>query len=453
VTGRAQPHVVMLAGNDIEVDARVRKYLRSAVEAGLEVTVVGLSRSAQREELDIEGARAIRVPVPGSSPSRVSRKVRAIRRRLPARTAAHKRTVADYLAQPAQARWRQVLPELQAYEAAVGPLLDELDADLLHPHDIFMLGVAVRAAARSQSRGHRAFVVYDSHEYLPGLAGPPARTTAAYVDHEREYLPRADRVITVSEPIADELARSYGLDRRPSLVLNAPIVAPVVAGQPSARAAADLPDDVPIVLYGGGLARARGVHTVVEALALLPEVHLVVVSRAPSHYTRELQALAAELGCADRYHEVGFVEPDQVVAYFASATVGIVPLLHSGNHDWALTNKFLEYIQAGLPIVTSDTEVQERLVDELGIGRVFVAGDAADCANAVRAVLADLDRYRAPLRDPELLRRMSWPVQADVFLGLYRELLGALPSDGASETVGDGTLDAPHPPSRPGSPQ
>ena len=48
-------------------------------------------------------------------------------------------------------------------------------------------------------------LVYDAREYLPGLPNPPARTTAAYVDHEREYLDPAGRPfpLTRGKPIAE----------------------------------------------------------------------------------------------------------------------------------------------------------------------------------------------------------------------------------------------------------
>lgn len=45
------------------------------------------------------------------------------------------------------------------------------------------------------------------------------------------------------------------------------------------------------------------------------------------------------------------------------------------NHDIAVTNKFCEYLAAGLPIVTSDTLARATLVRELGLGVVYTAGD------------------------------------------------------------------------------
>ena len=469
--------VAVLIGNDVEVDARVRKYLRTFAAAGLDVVGVGLLPPGHPgDEIEVDGVRVLRraIPAPRSAqvagqvaepadapaagpeatPVRrgtavralglVRRKVRGARakaariwRQRPVPRALERtgplgreQQLEMYLRHPQLARWEQVLPELTAYETVFGPLLDELAPDVVHPHDVFLLGVAVRYKRRAAAEGRPVRLVYDAREYLPGLPNPPARVTAAYVDHEREFLPEADRVITVSDPIADELQRTFQLPRRPALVLNAPIVDPPAEPRPSVRAAAGIGGDERILLYGGGLAEPRGVHTVVEALPAMPGVHLVVVARAPSHYTRRLVARADELGCANRYHEVGFVDPAQVVTYFESATVGITPLLHAGNHDWALTNKFCEYVVAGLPVVTSDTEVQARLVEDLAIGTVFVAGDVPGCAAAVREVLADLERYRSPLADDAVRLRFSWPAQADVLLELYRELLGPLPVDG-----------------------
>ena len=333
-----------------------------------------------------------------------------------------------YLRLPFLAPWRRVVPEIVDYDAVLGPYVDEMQPDVVHPHDVYLIGVAADAVARAALPGRSMKMVYDAREYVPGLAIPPGRVVAAYRNLEKEYIHRADRVITVSEPIARELLRADRLPRLPDLVLNAPVAdADVRLDGPDVRTACGLADDVPLLVYSGGLAAPRGVHTVVEALPMLEGVHLAAVSRQRSSYTVRLEKLAQELGVADRFHLVPFVEPDQVMHYLSSATVGVIPLLHAVNHDWALTNKFFEYMHAGLPIITSDVEVQTRLVDELGIGAAFVAGDPDDLVQVVRKVLANLDTYRARLEDPELLHRFSWQAQGEVLHGIYTDLLGPLP--------------------------
>ena len=136
-------------------------------------------------------------------------------------------------------------------------------------------------------------------------------------------------------------------------------------------------------------------------------------------------------------HYVGFADPEVVPRYLSSADIGLSPLLRAPNHDVALTNKFCEYLSAGIPIVTSDTPVQARLVEELDLGAVHAADDPPDLARAVREVLGRLPELKERIRsDEELRRRFSWEASAETLREVYDELLGELPpqawSDGAT---------------------
>jgi glycosyltransferase involved in cell wall biosynthesis len=244
--------------------------------------------------------------------------------------------------------------------------------------------------------------VYDAHEYVRGTAAVAARRVAAYADLESEFIADADRVITVSEPLAAWLRRDHGLSRLPDVVLNAPV-------------------DVPVLVYGGGVNRDRGVETIVWAVPLLPSVHLVVVARGNTVVV-DLQRLARTLGVGDRMHVVPDVDADLVPAYLASATVGVSSLLRAPNHDIAVTNKFCEYLAAGLPIVTSDTPAQ-----------------------AVRDVLRSADLLRERIAgDPGPRSRFSWAGQAEVVRAVYDELLAGLPDAAWQERALhlSGSLDA-----------
>ena len=325
------------------------------------------------------------------------------------------------------ARWRAVMPELMDAELTLGPLLDSLAPDVIHVHDVYMLGVGARAAQRAALRGRQVKLVYDAHEYVRGTAAVAARRVAAYADLESEFIADADRVITVSEPLAAWLRRDLGLSQLPDVVLNAPVDVPEQAAVTGVRELAGLGPDVPLLVYGGGVNRARGVDTIVRALPLLPSVHLVVVARGNTVVV-DLQRLAGALGVGDRMHVVPYVDADLVPAYLASATVGVSSLLRAPNHDIAVTNKFCEYLAAGLPIVTSDTPAQATLVRELGLGAVYTAGDPDSLADAVFHVLRNADLMRERIAgDPGLRSRFSWAGQAEVVRTVYDELLAGLP--------------------------
>ena len=345
----------------------------------------------------------------------------------------HRRRVLAFYRRSGLARWRRALPQTLDREYVLGPMLDRLRPDLIHVHDVFLLGVAVRAAQRAAINGKVVRVIYDAHEYLPGLAVVDPRVVAAYCDLESEFIHAADRVITVSEPLAEHLQRDHGLRRKPDVVLNAPIDPPPGAEVAGVRELLGLEPDIPLLVYVGGLNRARGVATAVEGLAGLPDAHLLVVAHE-GIITRELRARAVKLGAADRFHVLPYVEPGLVPDYIRSATLGLSPLLRSGNHDVALTNKFCEYIAAGLPIVTSDTPVQAKLVRELGIGTVHRANDVDDFVRGVEKALADHDELADRIQgDAQLRHTFSWAGQAEIVRDVYTEVLGPLPSQAWQE--------------------
>ncbi|MEU8221465.1 glycosyltransferase [Kribbella sp. NPDC048915] len=324
-------------------------------------------------------------------------------------------------------RWRRVMPEVMDQELTLGPLLDRMLIEVIHVHDVFMLGIAARAAHRAALDGRTIKIVYDAHEYIPGVPVVPPRRVAAYADLEREFIRDVDRVITVSEPLAQWLYRDHKLAAVPDVVLNAPVEPPADAEVKGLRELLRLREDVPLLVYGGGVNRARGVATIVEALPQLSEVHLAIVARANS-VTAELLARAAELGVSDRVHLAPFVDAEVVPLYLRSASIGVSPLLHAPNHDIAVTNKFCEYIAAGLPIITSDTPAQADLVTELDLGAVYPAGDVDAFAQAVWNVLSDRDRIAKRIaNDPHLQHRFSWTAQAEVLRSVYAGLIGPLP--------------------------
>lgn len=328
--------------------------------------------------------------------------------------------------------WRRLEPLLLDYELVFGPFLDTWKPDLVHAHDFRMVGIAVRYADRARDEGRPVRVVYDAHEYLPGVTASSLRWQLGNEAHESTYAPRADAIITVSEPLADLLATRHNLRRRPIVVLNAP---QVVEPEPSSalahggiRAACGLGPDQPLLVYSGSGAPQRGLHTMVEGLADLPEIHVALVISGSAANLADLGKLATRLGVAGRLHVLPYVPQNQVVAFLRSADVGVIPILHYPNHEIALITKYLEYAHAGLPIVVSDVEEMARTTKDLGNGEIFIAGDTRSYVAAVRVVLAEEKRYRGAYDRPGLLESWSWPEQAAVLVELYRRLLaGAYP--------------------------
>jgi glycosyltransferase involved in cell wall biosynthesis len=488
---RPRGRLVMLVDNKVEGDSRVQKAAHSAGEAGWDVTVLGKSPDGRPRSWPIGRATVRLVPVapvldrrrhefrrrwllapfaypPTGIADNRAAAMRAWQHDLRARRAqtgrAHRgesfaaglteRWVAlralglrggrklrrplslpgdraytwFWLAARGDRAWRRLEPGLWDYELAYADAIDALDPDLIHAHDFRMLGVGARATVRARARGRSTKLVWDAHEYVPGLQPwrDNRRWLPAHMAYEKEYAPYADAAVTVSAELADLLVARHHLAERPAIVLNAPEVGDRSGGDgpvPDLRALCGVAADDPLLVYSGVMAPKRGVGIMVEALPRLPDVHVaLVVPDVDATYVRQLVARASDFGAAGRIHVLPYVAYWQVSTFLAAADAGVIPIHHYPNHEIALITKFFEYAHARLPIVVSDVRAMSETVTRTGQGEVFVAEDIDDYVRAVRAVLADPDRYRKAYEAPGLLDSWTWPAQARVLDEVYTSL-------------------------------
>lgn len=324
--------------------------------------------------------------------------------------------------------WRRLDPHLWDFDLAFGKEIDRLRPDVIHANDFRMLGVGARAKMRARGMDRSVHLVWDAHEFLPGIRPwvSHPRWHMAQCAHEREYAPYADAVITVSDALADLLTERHHLPEQPSVVLNAPNAEPddpaTLGDVPHLRALCGIAEDVPLAVFSGTPGAHRGLDIMVEALPRIDALHVALVVRPGSAFVTGLVARSVELGVADRLHVLPYVPHDQVSRFLAAADLGVIPIHHWPNHEIALITKFFEYSHARLPIVVSDVRTMAEMTRLTGQGEVFRAEDVDDYVRAVTAVLADPRRYRRAYETPGLLEGWTWEAQAQVLLGVYDRL-------------------------------
>ena len=324
--------------------------------------------------------------------------------------------------------WRVMDPHLWDFELAYAGTTDRLKPDIIHANDYAMIGVGARAAVRARAKGRPVKLVYDAHEYVPGMTGLQHHPwwLPAQVAYEREYIGVADAVVTVSEPLADMLQQAHHLRERPAVVLNAPPVEDLSSDQmpPNIRGLCGIDAHTPLLVYSGSMTEARGVRIMVQALPVLSDAHVAfIVPSTTRPFVVELMEYAESLGVRDRVHLLPYVPPEQVVAYVREADIGVHPTHHYLNHEISLATKFFEYAHARLPIVVSDVKTMGDMVRSTGQGEVFRAEDLEDYERAVRAVLAHPEKYRAAYDHPGQLAEWTWANQAKILDSVYQRLL------------------------------
>jgi len=251
-------------------------------------------------------------------------------------------------------------------------------------------------------------------------------------------LRRATRILTVSHASADAiLRRAPWLRGRLHVAPNAAdqrFAPPADEPGARARAAAILGTDAPFFLLVGQNqpSKAHGLALRAFAAAARAGERIVLVQRQRPR--RGLDALAHELGVADRVIWRGALAFDDLLTLLQAATALVQPSLAEGFGMPAL-----EAMAAGCPVIASDIPPLCEILG--GAGLHVPAGDGAALARALRAVADDGPR-RAEMKAHGLAqaRRYSWDDTAAIVMATYREAAAMLASDGRRRA-----LPAPHP--------
>jgi len=424
------PRTLHIVLNGVTEDSRVLKCAWSLGNAGWDVTVVGATASAHSDSLGIGYATILRLPLKiviakGNTPGvlrllirgeRTEWLVMGVLRRL--------RRYRRKLFEKLKVKSEVVVPNLNRSVKIITPIAMELEPQIVHAHDYTALPIAGAVVEALRAAGKSVHLVYDAHEYVPGVSHLTVPMATLYTKLERKYAKKASAVLSVSEPMNDLLLDQLQVKARPTIVANDPLVEGQEVCSRNLREDIGIGPEVPLLVYSGAVAPQRGIQTALSALPSLPGVHLVLIANPKSKSVMDLVASAKDV--ADRFHIVPYVPNSELVSYLSTADIGLIPILHRLNHEISLITKFGEYMQAHLPILVSDVKTMAAEVRRLGNGEVFIAEDVTDFIRATSLVLADPAKYRAAYT-PEVLSERSWERQAEVLLDTYNQIAGVEP--------------------------
>jgi glycosyltransferase involved in cell wall biosynthesis len=302
--------------------------------------------------------------------------------------------------------WRRQAPDFYAFEELFGPVLDELEPDVVHAHDLPALGVASRHRRRRALGGNPPRVVFDAIEDWAGLpyySYITPRYLAAMQKYETEYIGDCDAVITVGQTLSDALVARHPSLPAPLVVMSCPRAGDREKAKTDLRTALGIGADVPLMLYSGGINAARGLDIALEALPLLPGWYFGVVALPyPHRMEPEMRAKAEALGVGDRVLFAPPVPGKQIVDYLSGADVGIIPASNEfANLRAGMPNKLFEYLNAGLSVVSSDLPELSRFLERFDVGTSFAYPSTKGFADAV------LEAYRRHPHGIDAVRRVA----------------------------------------------
>src|SRR3954447_16133531 len=398
--------IAMYNLNDTRRDPRVRRIGLSLVNAGHRVIVFEMQGANASERDLIDGIEIHRVPVParyeavdmaefrnvcGSAFDVIARcdphvaggragwygsgadRLAAIRDHLRRKFGRAQPVSSSGLGEIAAIR-SIMLVNLAIYKAAA-----KVKPSIVHCNDLDTLLIGYMFKCKS-----RIPLIFDAHEIYPEQLSEEMRSDTWYHFYtrlEEILIHAADGRMTVCDSLADYFFERYDAAGFKT-ILNVPSVVYLPNHEILSRSR-----NRRKLLYHGAYFAYRGLEEIIRAVRWVENAD--VIFRGIGSHQEQLKELCRAENAGDRITFAAPVTVDQLIPAAAGCDIGLNPFVpNCKNTEYALPNKFFEYMMAGLACVSSDLVELRRLSSRLKIGVTFPKPRARSVARVLDKVAA-----------------------------------------------------------------
>ncbi len=184
-------------------------------------------------------------------------------------------------------------------------------------------------------------------------------------------------------------------------------------------------DEALKLVYTGDITIARGATDMLEAVSAL---------RAEGkNITLDLFGSIRETSLKERigreysekwieYH--GWLPLNQLQKVLQNYHVGLNPIRDFPNHRNAMQTKVLDYMAAGLVVITSKLPGTNEYLNGAGCAVFFTPGDIGELQAAINSLLDEEKRLSLINNGSKVVQRRCWESQAGRLMNIYRDVLG-----------------------------
>lgn len=305
-------------------------------------------------------------------------------------------------------------------------LKTENNIDVIHAHDLIMVPVAQKLARKTGSK-----LVFDFHENYPYLIRDAKHTQSRLGKYlsdykkweriEKKVVLDADCIITVVEEMKQ---RIIDLGAEPSKVHVYQNVLDLNS-VPENFKLNNSPVDVFDLVYVGGITPARGLSTVIEAITYLSnneKLRFKLTVFGTGSFEEDLQTLARKKEVFEFIDFRGWVKQSDVFNFISKGSATIIPHYRSVQNDCSSPNKLYQYMFVGKPVISSDCESLERVINSINSGLIYKDTSAKDLSLKIKQLMNDnelqlslgqngrkavLDKYNTAIEKKQLIKAYS----------------------------------------------
>jgi glycosyltransferase involved in cell wall biosynthesis len=228
-------------------------------------------------------------------------------------------------------------------------------------------------------------------------------------------LNRLNPATYLADPTFESLVRivPFGLDPEPP-VQRRHAIKGVIPG---------IAEDDKVLIWGGGIYNWFDPATLVEGMGLIAEdhPHIKLFFLSARHFNPdipEMKALSDAVAAAERLGILGktvffnetWVDYESRADYLLDADLGVSTHLWHAETRFSFRTRILDYLWAGLPMVTTEGDVFAELIRDRGLGVVVPPEDPRAVASGILALLDDPRALAEARHRIEAVRtEFEWP--------------------------------------------
>ena len=288
--------------------------------------------------------------------------------------------------------------------------------------------------------------VYDAHELfteVPEVVRRPM-IRRIWLSIEKFVVPKLKYCYTVSQSVADEFDRRYHVKfevirnlpnraHRPPKKEFAQQSRPTPKGgvrpakpptDPQRESSPITHHPSPIILYQGNLNEGRGLETAVEAMQYVEKAELWIAGDGDLGLI--LRGMVKDMQLENKIRFLGYVQPKDLADITQQAAIGLHISEDKGlSYQYSLANKFLDYIQAGVPQICTQFIEYQRLNDELNIAILIEKTDMSLLLIALNLLLNNTELYRTLQQNCiKAAAVLNWEMEEKKLINFYGQILG-----------------------------
>ncbi|MFB6317333.1 glycosyltransferase family 4 protein [Saccharicrinis sp. FJH54] len=254
-------------------------------------------------------------------------------------------------------------------------------------------------------------LVFDSHEIMsevPEVIHRP-RVQKVWQWIEKTYIPKIRYKYTVCNSLKDFYNSGF------KVIRNVPYRLELKDSKPHG--------EEKMILYQGSVNMGRGIEDMIAALPFIDNAVFVIVG--DGYMMRELRIMVQNSNVAEKVIFKGKMDPKKLSVYTQLADLGISIEENLGlNYFYALPNKLMDYIQAGVPVLVSDFPEMQNIVKTYNVGETLKSREPEMLAQQINRMLNDtmqLEKWKENLKSAS--KELCWEKEETELLRLYREVL------------------------------